>query len=160
MMKQMLMASALASVVMVTACEEKKAEPAPKATMGDAAKSMGDAATSAGTAVKEGAAAATDAVKEQAGKLQDAYRTEVDRLATMLSEIKTKADAEAKKVDVSKAVDAVNAAAASAGSMAADAKESMKTHLAKVREQITRLTADADISGVLGEKLKSLKLAE
>lgn len=176
-------AALIASACVMVACEEKK-EPAKDVTkavegagkkMSEAGQAAGDAVKKAGETVKAEAGKAADAAKEAADKARaaleeearkagDAFEKQLKDLGGMLEGITTKAQAEAKKADIAKAVDAVNAAGAAAQKMTGDAKAAFDAKIApvlqKVKDQIARLLKNPDTATTLAEPLGKVNLSK
>lgn len=145
-------------------CEEKK--DAPKT--GDVGKTATDLLNTAQTAAGDVAKQATDAVAVEGQKAADSYLAKGNDLLRSLSGITNEAGAKAAAPVLTGGIEAMNGITALIEKLPdgvrAKVKEVVGPKLSALngglKEQISRLTNDPKLSGVLGDQLKKLKFWE
>ncbi len=158
-----LVLAALVGLVPV-GCEEKK--DAPKT--GDVGKTAGDLMNKAQNAAGDVAKQATDAVAAEGQKAADSYLAKGNDLLKSLSGIKDEAGAKAAAPVLAGGVEAMNGVTALIEKLPDGVKTKVKELLGTklsalnggLKEQITRLTSDPKLSGLVGDQLKKLKFWE
>lgn len=152
------------SGLLLSACEEKK--DAPKT--GDVSKAAGDLLNKAQGTVGDVAKQATDAVATEGQKVADQYVSKWNDLLKRLSGITDEAGAKAAAPVMAGSVEAMNGLTALIEKLPDSVKTKVKDVVGPklsalnsgLKEQITRLTSDPKLSGLVGDSLKKLKFWE